>query len=117
MRTLALVALLALSACVSLRDLHAPYHCDAEADQWRPIAPPADADTYRQLARMHWSADDGEFPDGAEHWFSGAQGVTKYCVVELSPANCETRDGVWWDFTPSADGPTTQHANYGVCLT
>lgn len=80
---------------------------------WRAVAPPPEAEAYRQRA-----AADPEFssapPRGDEYWYEAADGAVKYCITDLQ-LGC-ARDGVWWVFTQAADGAETTGADMQVCL-
>ena len=93
-------------------------------ETWSRTEAPSDADTYRRLA---WAdaSQNGRRPRGDEYWFANSSGETRLCVTPLERAsfvparnrsNCDEKIGVWWNFTRTEEGPSTQGAEERICV-
>ena len=122
---LATAGLVALASCASMRDEVISGFCGAnprDEPRWTRIGPPANAETYRTLARADAQLSR---PGGGEYWFARTNGEVKYCVTPLTRAStvperngsgCDDRIGAWWVFRQTAAGPATHGAEERICV-
>lgn len=123
---IAIAAVGALASCASMQNEIISGFCGADPrdqQRWARIEAPADAETYRTLARSDVGMSQ---PRGEEYWFALTSGEIKYClsplqrastVPERNGSNCDDRVGWWWIFEQTSSGPVTRGAEERICLT
>lgn len=123
---LAIASIAVLASCASMRDEVISGFCGADPrdqERWARIEAPADAETYRTLARSDVGMSQ---PRGEEYWFALTSGEIKYCLSPLQRAStvperngstCDDRVGWWWIFRQMPSGPETRGVEERVCLT
>lgn len=119
MRPIVFLAALMLASCAltpEQKQAQANRYCDLEGSHhWTSIAPPANAQAYRDLGEAQ-RYGVSRTPHQEEFWFSSSDGLTRLCIFDPRPAYSVCSGGQW-DFRETESGLQYVDGGEWICVT